>query len=74
MTNPVIYKLDRYRHRGELPLCRNCRKKRSSGNTFNGALACVVCQDALDVFIRDNFDVRTQAELVKILQGASNDN
>jgi hypothetical protein len=68
--SPIIYKLDRYRHHGEAPLCRNCQQKRSSCITSNGPLACVVYQDKVDTFINDNFDVRPQVEyMVEILKG-----
>jgi hypothetical protein len=67
---PVIYKFERYLHHGESPECRNCRQKKSSGVTVNGPLACVVCQDKVDTFINDNFDVRPQVEyMVEILKG-----
>ena len=60
---PIIYKLDRYSHRGDSPLCSACLEKRSIGITRNGNLACVMCQNKVDVYIAGNFDVRPESEL-----------
>lgn len=68
MNKPIIYKYDRYRHHGEAPVCRNCREKKSSGTTANGPLACVACQDKVDVFINQNFDIRDQKEYIEVLK------